>query len=140
MIRATRVGTAVLLLSWVSVGCSRGGDATTTTATPVDVLRGKASYYHDSLAGNHTANGERYRPKELTAAHRSLPFCTIVRVVRVDTGESVQVRINDRGPFGSKTRILDLSRAAAQKIHMIQAGVVEVRAEVLEVGDGCRHH
>lgn len=99
---------------------------------PLEVLRGRASYYADSLAGNPTASGERYDPGGLTAASRDLAFGTMVRVVRVDTGASVIVRVNDRGPFGDSTRILDLSRAAAERLDMMRAGVVNVRAEVLE--------
>lgn len=98
----------------------------------IAVMEGRVSYYHDSLAGNHTSNGERYDPKKLTAASRTLPFGTRVRVVRIDNGRSVVVRVNDRGPFGDRGRILDLSRAAARELEMIAAGVVEVRAEVLE--------
>lgn len=98
-----------------------------------ETLRGKASYYHDSLAGNHTANGEIYDPALLTAANRSLPFGTRLRVTRLDNGLSVVVRVNDRGPFGSRKRILDLSRAAAQKLQMIRSGVVDVEATVLGV-------
>lgn len=97
-----------------------------------DVIEGRASYYSDSLAGNRTANGERYDPRALTAASRELPFGTRLRVTRVDTGASVIVRVNDRGPFGRRTRVLDLSRAAAERLDMIRAGVVTVRAEVLE--------
>src|SRR5437868_769529 len=63
------------------------------------VLRGEASYYANSLAGNRTANGERYDPRKLTAASRSLPFGTRLQVRRVDNGKSVIVRVNDRGPF-----------------------------------------
>ncbi|MBI5499864.1 MAG: septal ring lytic transglycosylase RlpA family protein [Deltaproteobacteria bacterium] len=94
---------------------------------------GKATWYSDSLAGHATASGETYDPDELTAAHRTLPFGTRVRVTRLDTERSVEVRINDRGPFGRRDRILDLSRAAAEALDMIQAGVVRVRLEVLEV-------
>ncbi len=98
----------------------------------LEVLRGRASYYSDRLAGRHTANGDVYDPTQLTAASRDLPFGTIVRVVREDTGASVVVRINDRGPHRDHTRILDLSRAAAEALDMIRAGVVGVRAEILE--------
>jgi rare lipoprotein A len=98
------------------------------------VLEGEASYYGDSLAGRHTANGERYDPRAFTAAHRTLPFGTIVRVVRTDTNAVVYVRVTDRGPFGSARRILDLSRAAAERLHMIRAGVARVRAEIVEYG------
>ena len=100
----------------------------------VVVLEGQASYYSDSLAGNETANGESYELDRFTAASRDLPFGSVVRVVRRDTGASVMVRINDRGPFGSKKRILDLSRAAAEALHMIGRGVAPVRAEVVHLG------
>jgi len=85
---------------------------------------GKASYYADSLAGHKTASGERYDPRAFTAAHRTLPFGTWIVVSRSD-GRSVKVRVNDRGPF-AKGRVVDLSRAAAEAIGMIRAGVVEV--------------
>ena len=105
-------------------------------ATPVVVLAGQATYYSDSLAGNHTANGEIYDPARLTAASRDLPFGSVVRVIRRDTGAHVVVRINDRGPFGNRKRILDLSRAAARELGMLGRGVAPVRAEVLQLGDG----
>jgi len=95
------------------------------------VLRGRASYYHDSLAGNSTASGEPYDPRKRTAASRTLPFGTRLRVTRVDNGRSTLVRVNDRGPFGRRARILDLSRRAAEDLDMIRAGVVTIRAEVL---------
>lgn len=90
---------------------------------------GKASYYADSLAGNHTASGERYDPRQLTAAHRTLPFGAVVDVVRRD-GRWVRVRITDRGPF-AKGRVIDLSRRAAAAIGMIEAGVVDVTLYVV---------
>ena len=93
---------------------------------------GAASYYADSLAGNSTANGEPYDPALLTAAHRTLPFGARVAVRRVDNGRRVVVRINDRGPFAG-SRIIDLSRAAAEALQMIRAGVVRVELEVLSV-------
>lgn len=95
--------------------------------------RGLASYYADSLAGGLTANGERYDPRAFTAAHRSLPFGSIVRVVREDSGQIVYARVNDRGPF-VRGRVIDLSRAAAEAIDMIRKGVVKVRVEVVEHG------
>jgi rare lipoprotein A len=96
------------------------------------VLKGKATYYGDSLSGHKTANGDVYSPREFTAAHRTLPFNTIVRVVREDTQRYVYVRINDRGPFGNADRIIDLSKVAAERLGMLRAGVVRVRVEVLE--------
>ena len=70
----------------------------------------RASFYANSLSGRPTASGERYDPKKLTAANRSLPFGTCLRVARIDNGKSVVVKVNDRGPFGHRSRILDLSR------------------------------
>ena len=97
-------------------------------------LSGVASYYGDQFAGRSTANGERYDPDAYTAAHRSLPFGTIVRVTRRSTGDWVLVRINDRGPFGKRQRILDLSKQAARRLGMLHDGIAKVRAEVLEEG------
>ena len=85
---------------------------------------GKATYYHDSLAGNPTASGEPYDPRGMTAAHRSLPFGSVVDVVRRD-GRWVRVRINDRGPYG-RGRIIDLSRTAAAQVGVDRAGVADV--------------
>ena len=103
-------------------------------APALATLEGEASYYGDSLSGHKTASGEPYRPRALTAAHRKLPLGTILRVTRADGTRSVYVRINDRGPYGSSRRILDLSRAAAEQLGMIRAGVLEVRAEVMVYG------
>ncbi|MEN9577076.1 MAG: hypothetical protein RJA70_85 [Pseudomonadota bacterium] len=99
--------------------------------SPVDVLHGKATYYANSLAGNKTASGQVYDPELFTAAHRKLPFGTIVRVVRTDTQRYVYARVNDRGPFGNSQRIIDLSYAAAERLDMLRAGVVPVRVEIL---------
>lgn len=98
----------------------------------LETLRGKATYYADSLAGNRTASGEVYRPELHTAAHKKLPFGTIVRVTRTDNGLSSYVKINDRGPFGPSDRIIDVSRKAAEELQMLRAGVIEVRVEILE--------
>ncbi|MCE5231566.1 septal ring lytic transglycosylase RlpA family protein [bacterium] len=88
---------------------------------------GFCSYYNES---QHTATGEHFNPEALTAAHKSLPFGTIVRCTREDTGDSVIVVINDRGPF-VRGRILDLSRRAAEHLGMIRAGVTRCKIEVL---------
>jgi|GEM_PF-972622 len=98
----------------------------------LQTLEGEASYYADSLAGNHTANGDVYDPQLMTAAHKKLKFGTIVRVVRESNGATTYVKINDRGPFGDADRIIDLSKAAAKEIGMMKAGVVKVRVEVVE--------
>lgn len=99
------------------------------------VIRGTATYYSDRLAGNTTASGETYRPRLLTAAHRTLPFGTRVRVTNLRNQRTVEVRINDRGPFGDRERIIDVSRRAAEELDMIRAGVVPVTVEILEVPD-----
>ncbi len=100
-------------------------------APALDTLEGRASYYSDRLAGRSTASGEPYRTQEYTAANRDLRFGTIIRVIREDTGAVTYARVNDRGPFGDRRRIVDLSRAAAEEIDMIRAGVVPVRVEVV---------
>lgn len=91
---------------------------------------GIASYYHDNLAGRKTANGEIYDPRKLTAAHKTLPFGTVVEVRAKKSGRRVVVRINDRGPF-SKKRVIDLSRAAAEELKMIRAGIIEVELHIV---------
>ncbi len=96
-----------------------------TEASASGVMHGKASWYKH---GKRTANGEAFNPGGLTAAHRSLPFGTRVRVVNKNNGRSVVVRINDRGPFIGG-RIIDLSRGAAQSIGV--AGVATVALQVL---------
>jgi len=93
------------------------------------VMRGKAVYYSSVYHGRKTASGEIYNETELTAAHRTLPFGTQVKVTNLKNGKSVVVKVNDRGPFGKKERIIDLSLAAAGKIDMIKAGVVDVLLE-----------
>ena len=96
---------------------------------PADVIaEGEASYYGFELAGNRTASGERFNPRELTAAHRTLPLGTKLRVVNMTNGRSVVVRVNDRGPF-VKHRIIDVSYGAAQEIGMVRAGKAKVRLE-----------
>jgi rare lipoprotein A len=98
------------------------------------VQQGQASYYGNSLAGHKTASGERYNPRAFTAAHRTLALGTVARVRRTDTGAVVYVRITDRGPYGSARRIIDLSRAAAERLGMIRMGVADVRLEIVEYG------
>jgi rare lipoprotein A len=93
--------------------------------------RGKASYYHRSLSGEKTASGQRYDPSRLTAAHRTLPLGSRAQVTNVENGKSVTVLINDRGPY-RRGRIIDLSRAAAQRLEIIAQGIAEVRVRPLE--------
>jgi rare lipoprotein A len=93
-------------------------------------VKGMASWYGPGFQGNMVASGERFNPNALTAAHRTLPFGTQVRVINLDNGVSVVVRINDRGPFHGN-RIIDVSTAAARALGLVQSGVAPVRLEVL---------
>ena len=92
---------------------------------------GDASYYGKGFDGKKTASGEIFDRDELTCAHRSLPFGTKLKVVRVKTGASVVVRVNDRGPYAKK-RVLDLSEAAAKAIGLDKAGHGQIKATVIE--------
>ena len=94
------------------------------------IINGIASWYGPGFYGRKTANGELLRKGTMTAAHRSLPFGTKVRVTNLDNGRSVVVRINDRGPF-RKHRVIDLAHGAAMKLKMIEAGEVPVRIQLL---------
>jgi rare lipoprotein A len=94
------------------------------------IEEGNASWYGGEFQGRHSSNGEVYDMYKLTAAHRTLPFDTMVRVTNLNNGKSTTVRITDRGPFVAN-RIIDLSLAAAREIESVGPGVVPVRVEVL---------
>lgn len=94
------------------------------------VSDGVASWYGPKFAGRQTANGEIFDPSQLTAAHKTLPFGTQVRVTNLNNGRSVTVRINDRGPF-KPGRVIDLSRAAAERVGMIGSGTAPVSLELV---------
>ncbi|MFV9682641.1 septal ring lytic transglycosylase RlpA family protein [Pseudomonas sp. NY15367] len=106
-------------------GCSTFGGSTDGSET------GKASYYAQAHHGKRTASGERFDQNALTAAHRTLPFGTRVRVTNLNNERSVILRINDRGPF-VRGRVIDVSHAAAVRLDMLRAGVVPVRVEALD--------
>ncbi len=93
---------------------------------------GIASFYHDRFQGRKTASGQRFNQNDYSAAHKTLAFGTKVRVTRPDTGKSVVVTINDRGPFKAG-RIIDLSRQAARDLGMIDQGLVRVKVEVIRL-------
>jgi len=95
-------------------------------------IYGIASWYGDPFHGERTSNGEVYDMHAMTAAHRTLPFQTVVRVHNLDNGKKTQIRVNDRGPF-VKGRIIDLSRAAAEEIDMVGPGTARVRLEILRI-------
>ncbi len=106
------------VISWLTVFMQHGP------------MKGEASYYADKFEGLPTASGELYRADALTAAHRSLPFGTRVKVTNLTNERTVIVRINDRGPHVKK-RIIDLSRSAAETLNFIDQGVTRVSLEVL---------
>lgn len=91
---------------------------------------GRASYYADKFDGRRTASGEIFDQDEMTAAHRTLPMGSLVKVTCEKTGRSVTVRVNDRGPF-TGSRVIDVSKAAARELGMINAGLTDVTLELL---------
>jgi len=99
------------------------------------VQTGKASFYADKFEGSQTASGEKYKHNKLTAAHKSLPFGTKVRLTNLANNQTVEVTINDRGPY-VEDRIVDVSRAAAEQLGFVNNGLAEVRLEVIDAGDG----
>lgn len=114
---------------------SSGSPSVPSTGKPLLTLEGLASYYADDFHGQLTSNGETYDMNGLTAAHRTFPFGTKVRVTNLQNNLWVIVRINDRGPF-VEGRIIDLSLGAAKVIQSVNVGTVMVRLEVLEWGHG----
>lgn len=121
------------LAALVVAGCATSRPKPGTAET----MRGKASWYGQEFAGRTTANGEIFDPMLLTAAHRTLPFGTIVDVRYPQTDRTVRVRINDRGPFIGD-RVIDLSYGAARAIGMVEAGVASVEMRIISIGAGER--
>lgn len=129
-------GTLIIILGiFVLTGCGMSREtldadyASTENARAIE--NGISSWYGPNFHGKLTANGEIYDMDGITAAHRTLPFGTILLVENLDNGKTVQVRINDRGPY-AKNRIIDLSRGAAERIDMIGPGTARVRLYLLE--------
>jgi rare lipoprotein A len=119
-----------IAITLAACGGSKQPEKKRVAVAPSGVQSGKASWYGGKFHNGPTASGETYNKRSMTAAHRSLPFGTRVRVTNLKNGRSVIVRINNRGPY-AKGRIIDLSEAAAEKLDMIEAGVVPVRLERL---------
>lgn len=114
--------------------CFFTGCATTSESyRDGDMMSGLASWYGSEQQGHLTSDGERFNMHLLTAAHRHLPFGTIVRVTNKLNGLSVDVRINDRGPWGDDDRVIDVSSAAADILQMKRAGIVPVELEVISL-------
>lgn len=126
LLRTAALGAAIIGCVWVSAS----HDASANKSSAVTAV-GPASWYGPQFHGRQTANGERFDMNQMTAAHRTLPFGTKVRVTNRSNGRSVVVRINDRGPFVGN-RVIDLSRGAAQTVGMIDSGVALVKLDVLD--------
>lgn len=125
----------VLAVMALAAGCTPLPVYKSKGETPVkvsDTFYGQASFYGQEFQGKPTANGERFDMYKLTAAHRTLPFGTKLRVTNLSNGQRVVVRINDRGPF-VHGRVIDLSFAAARELAMLESGTTKVKMEVIEV-------
>lgn len=125
---------AASLVSLLAIGCATNTTTRADVGPSPEALHGVASWYGQEFAGRTTANGEIFDPMLLTAAHRTLPFNTVLDVKNPKTGQTVRVRINDRGPFVGN-RLIDLSYAAAQQIGLIEPGSGEVDLAVVRVGN-----
>ncbi len=136
MSRCILVAVAIALMLPACARKHRG--AVSTAPAPLAVLgateEGMASWYGNPYHGRRTSSGEVYDMNKMTAAHRTLPFGTRVQVVNLTNGRDTEVRINDRGPF-KRDRVIDISRAAAQKIQMIGTGTARVRLKVVGLPD-----
>ena len=125
---ATTIATALLLpISWTDAQARRQIDENFAQT-------GTASWYGPGFHGKKTASGERFDQNKLTAAHRSIPLDSKVKVTNLENGRSVEVEINDRGPYVGK-RVIDLSKAAANRLDMTDDGIARVRIEVTELAD-----
>jgi rare lipoprotein A len=124
--------TLACLLCWIGLSILAGCASTAEPgAASDDAAVGIASYYADRFHGRRTASGELYDRNAMTAAHRRLPFGTRVRVINLENGQAVDVRINDRGPFVAG-RVIDVSYAAARQLGMLKRGIVKVRVEPMD--------
>jgi peptidoglycan lytic transglycosylase len=137
-------GLVLTVALWMGSACA--SPAISSTPRPVSapfarVQTGYATFLAAQFHGQESASGEIFDRRKMIAAHRSLPFNSIVRVTNLENGHEVVVRIIDRGPYGKNWRegtIIDLSRAAARRLDMIRDGQVRVRVAVLHFGDGKR--
>ena len=123
--RTARILYAAALLALASCAGSKNASVQT----------GQGSYYADKFAGRATASGTIYRPNEMTAAHNTLPFGTLIEVTNQRNGRSVRVTVTDRGPH-VKGRIVDVSKKAARQLDLVEAGVVPVQVRVLRAARG----
>ncbi len=127
-IRGAGISAAVVLLALAFSGC-----AMAPMMSAMGTQEGIASYYSNEFQGCKTSNGEIFDNSKFTAAHRTYPFGTIVKVTNLSTNAQVEVRINDRGPV-KQERVIDLSYAAAKAIGIDRSGLGKVRLEVVQWG------
>jgi rare lipoprotein A len=121
-----------LLVVIALAGCPSKEPTIKKKPPPAGVQTGYATWYGGAHHGGPTASGEKYNKRAMTAAHRSLRMNTRVRVTNKRNGRSVILRINDRGPYGNASRIIDVSEVAAEQLGMIEAGVVPVVVEIVK--------
>jgi rare lipoprotein A len=126
---STSAVSALLFLTTLLTACGGSKNAFTQS--------GQGSYYADKFNGRPTASGAPYRPGQMTAAHNTLPFGTRIKVTNVKNGRSVKVTVNDRGPH-VKGRIVDVSRKAARKLDLVDAGVVPVQLKVIKAASSSK--
>jgi rare lipoprotein A len=127
-----RIVCTLLVIGAATCGSAPRFEPSITSPPAASTTTGVASWYGPGFDGKKTASGERFNSNHLTAAHRTLPFGSIVRVTNLQNGRTVDVRINDRGPF-TKGRIIDLSKAAAREIGLIERGIGTVELRVLSL-------
>ncbi|GAM62399.1 rare lipoprotein A precursor [Vibrio ishigakensis] len=123
------------------VGCSSvssSASAKTREYARNHELVGQASWYGSKFHGKLTASGEKYNMRALTAAHKTLPFGTIVKVTNTETNKSVQVKINDRGPY-AKNRVIDLSQRAFEQVGDTNKGLISVRIDIIDDSNTFRY-
>jgi rare lipoprotein A len=130
-----RIVALALLCSLLPLGDQAAAQQTASRSQSCRCTTGTATWYGAHAHGRFTASGERFDRHALTAAHRTLPFDTRVRVTNLRNGRSVIVRITDRGPFG-RGRVIDLSEAAARELDMVERGIAPVRIERVADPDG----
>jgi rare lipoprotein A len=139
MARSILVVLALMFALDTNAGAALAGEGDQPRAKRVArVQSGYATFLAKSFHGDESASGEIFDRRKLVAAHRSLPFGTRVRVTNLENGRSVDVRIIDRGPYGQNFRegaIIDLSRAAATRLDMVEDGQVRVKVRILRLGD-----
>ena len=123
----------VIVAACIAIAGALSGCAVRPIGKAMATEEGIASYYSNDFQGRRTADGETFDNSKLTAAHRTYPFGTLVRVTNLATDATVVVRINDRGPF-KQSRLIDLTEAAAKAIGIVRAGLGRVRIDVMEWG------